>query len=801
MNNLKIQNRIAKINECFLHYSVDFDTNINRLVKLCGEMLGATCSLYNNLQKNLLCSLGKWNTPLNYKPEDSPEGHICYDVIRMNRTEPFIINELEKTKYFVTDPNVAAYGLKSYIGVAVRWRGEAIGSLCAVFQHNFEPTKEDIEIINLIASAISIEEDRKRTAKEILDRESVYRTLFNNSPSGILIENNKGQIIDCNFAVCNIFGYTIEEFKKKNVADLVPQVFKEEVEENIRNILDGKILDHVVTNIRKDGSYCFLALRENKISLPDGKDGILVIVNDITKRREIEIALRQSEEKYRSLVENITEVIFSVDLEGKFTYISPVIKQLSYFEVEEIIGTPFTDYIHPDDLEGLIESFQKSLQGISEPYEFRVFDKKGGIKFMRSSSRLKYENGNPVGLHGVLIDISHQKISEEELKKAKTEAESAVKIKSQFLATMSHEIRTPMNGVIGMTDLLMLTNLNSEQKEYVETIKSSGEVLLSLINDILDFSKIESGKLKIENYPCDIRKCIEELINTFVPIAKTKKLKLKSFVYENVPNTIVSDSSRIRQILSNLISNAIKYTEQGEINVYINALSFVNGNIELEFSVKDTGIGIEKHSIPQLFQPFTQLDTSTTRKNSGTGLGLIISKHLVEMMKGKIRVESTPGMGSKFIFTITGKQDKENLKLEFEKKPLNFNLSNEIPLNILLVEDNLINQKVTVRLLKKFGYILDVAVNGSEALEMVKRKEYNIIFMDIQMPVMDGFEATKRIKRMFPVDKCPIVIAMTAAVMKGDKEKCLEAGMMDYIPKPVLPEAVQAAIEKWGKRQ
>lgn len=794
-----MQNRIAKLNECFLNYGTDFDDNINKLVKLCGETLGATCALYNNLQKNLLCSLGQWKTPANYISEDNPEGHICYDIILKDDKNPVIINNLDKTNYLITDPNVKGYGLKTYIGIAVRWKNRPIGSLCVVYQKDYNPIKEDLELLSLIASAISIEEDRKRAAKDIEDKDELYKTLFENSPSGIIIENSKGKIIDCNLAVCSIFGYSKNEFIKKNVKDLVPKVFVEEVEDNITKILSGKILDHIVTNVRKDGSYCFLALRENKISLPDGKEGIHVVVNDITKRREIEITLRQSEEKYRSLVENITEVIFSVDLEGKFTYISPLIKQFGNYEVEEIIGTPFTDYVHPDDLEGLVESFQKALSGIIEAYEFRAFHKNGDIKFVRSTSKLQFDNDNPVGLQGVLIDITQNKIFEDELKRAKEEAESAAKIKSQFLATISHEIRTPMNGVIGMTELLLSSPLNKEQQDFVETIKSSGDILLSLINDILDFSKIESGKLRLEQYPCNIRKCIEEILNTFQIRAGEKNLKIKLSIDDSVPESVISDVSRIRQIFANLISNAIKYTEQGEITVRAKCLSVKDGIVEIEFSVKDTGIGISKSSLSQLFQPFLQLDSSTTRKHGGTGLGLIISKHLIEMMKGKIRVESQPGKGSDFIFTIKGKQNIENLKTASQKKPLNFNIASEIPLNILLVEDNLINQKVTIRMLKRFGYTIDIAENGVEAIEAVKKKQYELIFMDIQMPVMDGFEATKEILRMFPNDLCPVIIAMTAAVMKGDKEKCLDSGMSDYIPKPVLPEAIQAAIEKWGK--
>jgi len=800
MDNLKVQNRIAKINECFLNFGADADENINLLVKLCGEMLGATCALYNNLNNNLLCSLGRWNTPTDYIEVDTPEGHICYDVIKKGDNEPVLINDLQNTSYFKTDPNVSEYNLKTYLGIAVKRKNKSVGSLCVVFQNNFIPEKEDLELMSLIGSAIGTEEERKRAEKDIRDKESIYRTLFENSPSGIIYESQFGKILDCNNAVLKIFGYTKNEFIGKNVKDLVPNVLVDEVEDNIRNIMSGKILDHVVTNIRKDGSYCFLSLRETKILLPDGKYGILVIVNDITKRREIEIALRQSEEKYRSLVENINEVIFSVDLEGKFTYISPLISQFADYAVEEIIGTPFTDYIHPDDLEALMESFQKSLTGISEAHEFRVIDKNGNIKYVRTTSKLQYDNESPIGLYGVMIDISQKKIFEEELTKAKEEAESAAKIKSEFLATISHEIRTPMNGVIGMTNLLLNTPLNDDQKDCVDTIKSSGEILLSLINDILDFSKLESGKLKLENQPCDISKCIEEIINSFAISAKEKKLDLKFTIEDKFPKSVITDPARLKQILTNLISNAIKYTEKGEIIVSADFRKSAKDNIELIFSVKDTGIGISKEAIPQLFQPFIQLDSSSTRKYGGTGLGLIISKNLVEMMKGKIRVESHPGKGSDFIFSIICKPDNDEQKFDFGKKKLNFELSKEIPLSILLVEDNMINQKVTIRLLKRFGYIIDVSDNGLKALEAVKKKKYDIIFMDIQMPEMDGIEATKQILKMFPKDKCPVIIAMTAAVMKGDKEKCLNAGMLDYIPKPVLPEAVQTAIEKWGKR-
>lgn len=799
MDNSNEQNKIAKLTECFLGFNIDTDENIRKLIQFCGEILGADMVLYSIVQNNTVSAIAKWNLPAEYILQENPEDNMCYDIIRGDKEEPILIKNLLKSKYSKSDPNIKNLNISTLLGIEVKTNNENSSALCVMYKNNVDPQKEDLNIIKMISKAIGIEDSRKKFKKDILEKEHIYKSIFDNSPSGILIENSKGKIIECNSAICDIMGYEKSEFLKKHVKDLVPKAFYDEVDENIKKILSGMILDHIVTNVKKDGSYCFLALRESAITLPDGTQGILAVVNDITKRREIEIAIRQSEEKYRALVENITEVIFSVDLEGKFTYISPLIMQFAGYEVEEIIGTHFTNYVHPDDLVKLVENFQKSLSGIVEPHEFRAFAKNGEIRYLRTTSKLQFENDNPIGLQGIMFDITLKKIFEEELKKAKEEAESALKIKSDFLATMSHEIRTPMNGVIGTTDLLLLTELNTEQKDFVDTIKSSGEILLALINDILDFSKIESGKLKLENQSCDVRKCMNELINSFTASIKSKKLKINLKISDEVPVSFISDEARIKQILTNLISNAIKYTEKGSIDVSISRLSSVNDSIELQFSVKDTGIGISKESLSQLFQPFTQLDSSSTRKYGGTGLGLIICKHLVEMLKGKIRVESEPGVGSDFIFTIKGKPDSKNIKIDFPKKPLNLNLAKEIPIEILLVEDNLINQKVTVKLLKKFGYTIDVAENGAVAIEHVKKKFYDIIFMDIQMPVLDGLEATKQILKMFPGDKKPVIIAMTAAVMKGDREKCLNAGMKDYIPKPVLPEAVQAAIEKWGE--
>jgi signal transduction histidine kinase/ActR/RegA family two-component response regulator len=423
-------------------------------------------------------------------------------------------------------------------------------------------------------------------------------------------------------------------------------------------------------------------------------------------------------------------------------------------------------------------------------------------------------------------DLIKTNILRIELQQQKETSDAIAQTKSEFLATMSHELRTPMNGVIGMTNLLLDTNLEPEQREYVETINTSGAALLMLINDILDFSKVESGKVELEVQPFEIRACIETALSLVDFMAKEKSLGVHYSIDPQVSPIIEGDINHLQQILVNLVGNAIKFTSVGEVFIDIRK----HQDTQLIFAVKDTGIGIPSHKLDKLFKPFSQIDSSITRKFGGTGLGLAISHKLIGLMGGDIWVESILDRGTTFLFTIPYHPvaiksspateivdyavDKtiERPAESTQNKALSSNipkLAEQIPLKILLAEDNPVNQKLANRLFQKMGYSIDIAINGIEVLEAIQKQSYDLIFMDVQMPEMDGLEATRQIRameqsaqpRLSNPAKSIQIIAITANATHDDREKCLASGMNDFIAKPFKVEHIQTAIEKLGRKQ
>lgn len=477
------------------------------------------------------------------------------------------------------------------------------------------------------------------------------------------------------------------------------------------------------------------------------------------------------------------------------------------FDRPEKMGPPsFDEYksmIHPEDLGNVLATVEGCLgQGIDYSIEHKLVLRNGEIRVVRARGRTRREGERQTGLlAGTVQDVTAEALVRAELIRAKDMAEAATQAKSSFLATMSHEIRTPLNGVIGGVDLLLTSELDVNQRVWAKAARSSGRALLVLLNDILDLSKLEAEKVVLENisfHPTDLVADVMEILGES---ARAKGISLVAKPDPTAATSLLGDPNRLRQVLLNLVNNAIKFTERGSVEIQVSCVATTDRRNDLAIVVKDTGIGISNESLAELFRPFSQADSSTTRRFGGTGLGLAICKRIVDLMDGEIKVFSEPGQGTSF--TVSMKLCPGTSSVARRSDPRSSDSPSLLTLGalakrrILLVEDNAINRMIVTTYLKKLGVAVDVAVDGEQALAAHHKQPYDLILMDCQMPLMDGFEACRRVRAAEISDHRIPIVALTANAFQGDREACLKAGMDDYLSKPVSGDDLRQTIIRW----
>jgi PAS domain S-box-containing protein len=688
--------------------------------------------------------------------------------------------------------------------------------------------------------------------------------LFKSAPIGYMEIDREGTVRRVNRSQCRLHGRSEEELLGAHCADLIPEPERDRFREQILQRIAGKtaLVPYQREYRRPDGARVSVEVHEQLLRNSAGRViGMRVASIDVTERKQSEAAAYQNASELRALFQAFPDLFLRVGPDGAVLDAQAGKGPDPFLSAEKFKGRNLQDLLPPEVLENIRGAQEKVRKtGALEVVEFPIADRMGSQSYEMRLLPVHWDESIAIVRNVTARITSEQRFRDNaleleqknlELETALDAAREATRTKSRFLANMSHEIRTPMNGVLGMADFLLGTKLESDQREYAESIQRSAGMLMSLINDILDFSCIEAGTVHLDRVIFSLRAAIEQTTEEFGVEARAKGLEFVSSIAPSVPDRAVGDPARLRQVLVNLLGNAVKFTERGRVSVTVELVSQTRDELRLRFSVRDTGIGIPAGDRDRLFDTFTQADESNTRKYGGMGLGLAIAKQLVELAGGEIGAENEPGGGSRFWFTasfgnavkaeaVTAQTLQTRPRILVPARPAagHSNTATATPrvtlappqsaskppaaavkakeptrpgappkpnekevaaasMRILLAEDNEINQRITLRLLQKLGLAADAVVNGRQAVEALEKQKYDLVLMDCQMPDMDGFEATAVIRSREDQNRHQTICALTANAMAGDRERCLAAGMDDYISKPVGLEKLRDALVRW----
>ena len=604
------------------------------------------------------------------------------------------------------------------------------------------------------------------------------------------------------------FGWPASEILGSPSGQLIAPRKREAIEAALRDVILRDVTERDVTEheaLTPDRPIRIPALHRDGHEFPAelnwsrlDHDELAIFVRDLTEQVRLQEALREGEERYQAIVNRIEDGYFEVNLRGDYTFLSNRFCEMFGYRAEEMLGQSFRRFYSTESIPIIHSAFYEVWKTGTplQSLEYEIKRKDGVTRFVEDSVSLKKDrHGQVVGFMGIRRDITERKRNEQELARTKQAAEEANRAKSEFLANMSHEIRTPMNGIIGMTELALSSELTFEQRDFLETARSSADTLLVILNDILDYSKVEAHKIELDPTPFNLNELVGDAMKSLALDAHKKGLELAYSIGPNVPDDVVGDPTRLRQILVNLTGNAIKFTSQGEVIVNVSTESSDNSRASLHFTVRDTGIGIPPEKQCKLFRPFEQADTSTTRQFGGTGLGLAICKSIVELMGGKIWLESEPGAGTIVHFIVT-----------LEASPVIVGAASLIDarelegMAVLIIDDNATNRRILREMLQRWRMRPQAATSGQEGLQMLEQATaagdpFRLIICDEQMPVMSGLEVAERI-RGNPLLRNATIMMLTSSDQAASATKCRSMGVESYLVKPIKPAEMLVMIRR-----